>query len=99
VPVYPCNQETKKAAWEADPSKPIKLLQWNIERGYKLKEVIEELRALDADVLSLQEVIILKAAFFQQGCSTVVIVEVREADAGRGCAVAPGGDHTQGQLC
>ncbi len=39
-----------------DKSKPVKLLQWNIERGYKLPQIIEELKALDADVLALQEV-------------------------------------------
>ncbi len=32
------------------------LLQWNIERGYQLAGIIEELRRLDADVLALQEV-------------------------------------------
>ncbi|KAG2483952.1 hypothetical protein HYH03_017198 [Edaphochlamys debaryana] len=36
--------------------RPIKLLQWNIERGYKLDAIIAELRALDADVLALQEI-------------------------------------------
>ena len=29
-------------------------LQWNIERGYQLAGIIEELRAIDADILSLQ---------------------------------------------
>lgn len=32
----------------------VRLVQWNIERGYKLKEIIAELRVLDADVISLQ---------------------------------------------
>jgi endonuclease/exonuclease/phosphatase family metal-dependent hydrolase len=31
-------------------------LQWNIERGYQLAGIIEELRSIDADVISLQEV-------------------------------------------
>ena len=31
-------------------------LQWNIERGYELDGIIEELKRLDADVLSLQEI-------------------------------------------
>jgi hypothetical protein len=31
-------------------------LQWNIERGYQLPGIIEELKRLDADVISLQEV-------------------------------------------
>lgn len=38
------------------PSRPIKLLQWNIERGYQLAGIIEELRRIDADIISLQEV-------------------------------------------
>ncbi|KAI3428040.1 hypothetical protein D9Q98_006426 [Chlorella vulgaris] len=37
-------------------NRPIKLLQWNIERGYQLPGIIEELRRLDADLISLQEV-------------------------------------------
>ncbi|GIL87753.1 hypothetical protein Vretimale_13082 [Volvox reticuliferus] len=36
--------------------RPIKLVQWNIERGYKLDAVIQVLRELDADVLALQEI-------------------------------------------
>ncbi|KAG1653171.1 hypothetical protein FOA52_009016 [Chlamydomonas sp. UWO 241] len=35
---------------------PIKLLTWNIERGYQLEAIIEELLRLDADVISLQEI-------------------------------------------
>ena len=31
-------------------------LQWNIERGYKLEEILRELREIDADVIALQEV-------------------------------------------
>lgn len=31
-------------------------LQWNIERGYELPAIIDELRLLDADVLYLQEI-------------------------------------------
>ncbi|KAF5827759.1 hypothetical protein DUNSADRAFT_18793, partial [Dunaliella salina] len=48
--------ETKEAAKQRNPKQPIKLVQWNIERGYKLKDVIEELKAIDGDVLSLQEI-------------------------------------------
>lgn len=48
--------EAKAAAAARDPQLPVRLLEWNIERGYKLAEVIEELRRLDADVLALQEV-------------------------------------------
>jgi hypothetical protein len=31
-------------------------LQWNIERGYQLAGIIEELRSIDAGIISLQEV-------------------------------------------
>ncbi|KAL3132526.1 hypothetical protein ABBQ32_009069 [Trebouxia sp. C0010 RCD-2024] len=34
----------------------IKLLQWNIERGYKLEEIVKELKNIDADLIALQEV-------------------------------------------
>ncbi|KAK9909184.1 hypothetical protein WJX75_008403 [Coccomyxa subellipsoidea] len=36
--------------------RPIRLVQWNIERGYELKKIIEELKQLDADVIALQEI-------------------------------------------
>ena len=39
-----------------DPKKNIKFLQWNIERGYKLQEIIETLKNLDSDVIALQEI-------------------------------------------
>lgn len=39
-----------------DGEKPLKLVQWNIERGYKLESVIEELKVIDADILALQEI-------------------------------------------
>ena len=31
-------------------------VQWNIERGYKLEEIVKELKKIDADVIALQEV-------------------------------------------
>lgn len=31
-------------------------LQWNIERGYKLEEIVKELKNIDADLIALQEV-------------------------------------------
>jgi len=34
----------------------VRVLQWNIERGYKLEEIIAELKRIDADVLALQEI-------------------------------------------
>lgn len=30
--------------------------QWNIERGYKLHQIVQELKQIDADVIALQEV-------------------------------------------
>lgn len=31
-------------------------MQWNIERGYKLQKIVQELKQIDADVIALQEV-------------------------------------------
>lgn len=31
-----------------------RILQWNIERGYKLAGIIDELRQIDADIICLQ---------------------------------------------
>jgi endonuclease/exonuclease/phosphatase family metal-dependent hydrolase len=43
------------AVRDADASRPLRLVQWNIERGYKLAEIIALLLAQDADVIALQE--------------------------------------------
>ncbi len=48
VDCRPKDDTTKKALV------PLKLLQWNIERGYKLHAIIEELKRIDADVIALQ---------------------------------------------
>lgn len=45
-----------RADEQSNAPKTVKLLQWNIERGYQLPGIIEELRKIDADVISLQEV-------------------------------------------
>ena len=37
-------------------SQNLRILQWNVERGYKLKEVIAELQQADADIIAIQEV-------------------------------------------
>lgn len=50
------SDETKAYARSRSSSQPIKLLQWNVERGYKLPQIISELQALNADVLALQEI-------------------------------------------
>lgn len=36
--------------------RPLRLIQWNIERGYKLPDIIKLLLAEDADIIALQEV-------------------------------------------
>ncbi|KAJ2721325.1 hypothetical protein GGI07_004052 [Coemansia sp. Benny D115] len=36
--------------------RPLRVVQWNIERGYRLDEVIATLKRLDADILCLQEI-------------------------------------------
>lgn len=36
-------------------SPSLRIVQWNIERGYKLELIIEKLRSIDADILCLQE--------------------------------------------
>ena len=48
------SDETKAKVKARQSTQPISLLQWNIERGYKLEGIIEELKLLDADVLALQ---------------------------------------------
>jgi hypothetical protein len=34
----------------------VRLVQWNIERGYQLQAIVHQLRHLDADVIALQEI-------------------------------------------
>ncbi len=50
-----CTCRLAKSAAEA-ASSGATFTQWNIERGYKLDAVIEELRRADADIIALQEV-------------------------------------------
>lgn len=37
-------------------SEALRTMQWNIERGYKLEQIVQELKQIDADVIALQEV-------------------------------------------
>lgn len=37
-------------------SRPLRVVQWNIERGYQLEAVLAVLKAIDADILCLQEI-------------------------------------------
>lgn len=39
-----------------DAGKKIKLLQWNIERGYKLEGILDEVERLQPDIFCIQEI-------------------------------------------
>lgn len=41
---------------QLEEKRPLKLVQWNIERNYKLELIIQKLKDLDADILCIQEV-------------------------------------------
>lgn len=49
-------EHTAAQAWRSCLDRPLPRLQWNIERGYQLPGIIVELKLIDADVISLQEV-------------------------------------------
>jgi hypothetical protein len=52
----------KKGVWHAPPpaaANTVRVVAWNIERGYQLKRVIEVLRVIKPDVLLLSEVGVL----------------------------------------
>jgi hypothetical protein len=49
-------RDCRPAGFQPPRGDTIKLLQWNIERGYKLAGIIEELKSIDADIIALQEV-------------------------------------------
>jgi endonuclease/exonuclease/phosphatase family metal-dependent hydrolase len=51
---YDCRPVPSKSI-ESKPLKDIRVLQWNIERGYKLEKIISEIQRLDPDVAILQE--------------------------------------------
>lgn len=44
------------AAPTGGKGEPLRVVTWNIERGYKLDAVIAELRDLDADIIAIQEI-------------------------------------------
>lgn len=54
------------AAQPSNSSRPLRLVQWNIERGYQLPLVIKQLQDLDADVTSLQEASHSRPAVLEQ---------------------------------
>ncbi|KAF9976022.1 hypothetical protein BGZ73_009233 [Actinomortierella ambigua] len=65
---------------KADGRHKIRCLQWNIERNYKPKEILDTLKAIDADVLCLQEIDIgchrsgYDRDHFQEICETLQLV-------------------------
>ena len=70
--------DCRPAAAAARPDRGfLRIVQWNVERGYKLQGIIDELRTLDADVIALQEV--------DWGCERSALV-----DCGRELATALG---------
>ncbi|KAF8976832.1 hypothetical protein BGZ46_007912 [Entomortierella lignicola] len=53
----PAHITTSLSSDKADPTKrPIRCLQWNIERNYKAQEILDTLKELDADILCIQEI-------------------------------------------
>lgn len=55
--VHDYRSEEAKSKYLADANKSdIRVLQWNIERGYMLPQIIEELKRHDADIICLQEI-------------------------------------------
>ncbi|KAJ1675974.1 hypothetical protein EV182_000187, partial [Spiromyces aspiralis] len=46
------NQLKVATAWD----RPLRVVQWNLERGYKLQQELDYLQTLDADIVCLQEV-------------------------------------------
>ncbi|KAJ2521906.1 hypothetical protein GGI11_001877 [Coemansia sp. RSA 2049] len=52
---YDYRNKTERPA-TAEIPRPLRVVQWNIERGYKLDAVISTLEKLDADILCLQEI-------------------------------------------
>jgi hypothetical protein len=47
--------EFRKSRLGSSAHGPLRLVQWNIERGYQLNAIVHELEQLDADVICLQE--------------------------------------------
>ncbi len=51
------SEEAKQRYLEDAKSKSdVRVIQWNIERGYMLPQIIEELKRHDADIICLQEI-------------------------------------------
>ncbi|KAJ2161267.1 hypothetical protein GGF46_001609 [Coemansia sp. RSA 552] len=56
VLVFDCRDSACAGPERATAPRPLRVVQWNIERGYQLEAVIAILEELDADVLCLQEI-------------------------------------------
>ncbi|KAJ1963853.1 hypothetical protein GGI12_001804 [Dipsacomyces acuminosporus] len=55
IPTYDYRDTDQHTATPAIP-RPLRVVQWNIERGYQLEAVIATLSRLDADIICLQEI-------------------------------------------
>ena len=53
---YRDNDKASQAWIATARGRPVRVVQWNIERGYKFDEIVQTLKILDADVLLLQEI-------------------------------------------
>ncbi|KAJ1876804.1 hypothetical protein LPJ66_012240, partial [Kickxella alabastrina] len=55
---YDCRRASSSASPDSAAAipRPLRVVQWNIERGYQLDAIIATLRRLDADILCLQEI-------------------------------------------
>jgi hypothetical protein len=51
--IHDCRQRTY-APWQRSLQRPVRAVQWNIERNYKADAILETLARLDADIIVLQ---------------------------------------------
>ncbi|KAG0332493.1 hypothetical protein BG004_001250 [Podila humilis] len=58
IATFPNGADTEgdQSSTHIPASRPIRCLQWNIERNYKAKEIIDTLTELNADILCIQEI-------------------------------------------
>lgn len=53
---YRSEDARKRYLEEAKSKSDVRVIQWNIERGYMLPQIIEELKTHNADIICLQEI-------------------------------------------
>jgi len=53
---YRSEEVRQRYTEDAKTKSDVRVIQWNIERGYKLPQIIEELKNNDADIICLQEI-------------------------------------------